>query len=250
MRFKGKTVVITGGGSGFGRGIAERFAAEGASIIVADIAEKAAEATAQTLRERGADARFIRCDVSKDRDVADLATTATKFFRHIDIYVNNAGIAHRLEPMTDVPEAEFDRVFSVNVKSIFLSARHFVPCFQADKGGCFINVGSVVAARPRPGTTWYAASKAAVIAASRAMALELANRRIRVNVVNPVAGDTGFLNAHGEDSPDLRARLVSSIPLGRLAQPHDIANAVTFLASDEASLITGASLDVDGGRSI
>lgn len=250
MRLKDKVAIVTGAGSGFGRGIAQRFAQEGARLVVADIDEAGGEATVQALRESGAKARFVRCDVTRDADFAALAATAKKEFGGVDICVNNAGIAHRIQPIAELPEADFDRVFAVNVKSLFLSVRHLVPLFEAAGSGCFVNIGSVSGTRPRPGSVWYAASKAAAILASRGMAVELADRRIRVNVINPVAGDTPFLNAHGQDSPELRAKFVSTIPLGRLAQPLDIANAAVFLASDEASLVTGACLDVDGGRSV
>lgn len=250
MALTGKVAVVTGAAGGFGRGIAERFAAEGAKVVLADINAALGEATAAAINERGGDARFARCDVTKDGDMAALAAAAEQAFGRLDIWVNNAGVSHPIEDLAAVAEAEFDRVLAINVKSVYLSARHAAPVFRRQASGCFVNIASVSALRPRPGITWYAASKAAVITATRGMAIELAPQKIRVNAINPVAGDTPFLGAHGQDSPELRERFVSTIPLGRLAQPADIASAALFLASDEASLITGAILDVDGGRGI
>lgn len=250
MRFKDKVVIITGAGSGFGRGIAERFASEGATAVVADVAEVNGRTVADGIVAAGRRAFFVRCDVTRSDEVAALVSTALERCGRLDVYVNNAGVSHRFQGMAEVPEDEFDRVMAVNVKSLYLSAKHASPHFVAQRAGCFVNIGSISAKRPRPGIAWYVASKAAAVAASAAMAIELAPHGVRVNAVNPVAGDTPFLSAHGQDSAELRERFVASIPLGRLAVPADIAAAVLFLASDDASLITGACLDVDGGRGI
>lgn len=250
MQFKDRVVIITGAASGFGRGIAERFAAEGAAVVLADVATDNGKATAQAIEAEGGRSLFVRCDVRRADDVSALVSTAVERFGRLDVYVNNAGVSHRFEPMGEVPEEEFDRVFAINVKSLYLSSKFATPQFIKQRSGCFVNIGSISAKRPRPGIAWYVASKAAVVAASQTMALELAPHGIRVNVVNPVAGDTPFLTAHGQDTPELRQKFISSIPLGRLAVPADIANAVLFLASDESSLITGACLDVDGGRGL
>ena len=250
MKFKNKVVVVTGAGSGFGRGIAECFAAEGANVVVADVNAEGGRQTAEALEAKGVKAMFVACDVTRSADMKGLVNAVLERLGRLDVFVNNAGVSHRIESMSAVSEDEFDRVMDINVKSLYLSAKYVAPYFISQGGGCFVNIGSVSANRPRPGIAWYAASKAAAIVASRSMALELAPHGIRVNVINPVAGDTPFLGAHGQDSPDLREKFVASIPLGRLAVPADIGHAAVFLASEEASLITGASLDVDGGRSI
>jgi len=248
MRLSGKIAIVTGAASGFGRGIAARYVAEGARVVVNDIDRAAGEAAAAALGEQ---ARFCPADVSKDADVARLVAFAVEAFGGLDIVVNNAGTTHRNQPMLDVTEAEFDRIYAVNVKSLFLSARHAVPYFRARCGGVFITIASTAGVRPRPGLTWYNGSKGAAIVTSRSMAAELARDNIRVNVINPVAGETGMLaDFMGEDTPQKRAQFIATIPLGRLSQPSDIATAAVFLASDEAAFITGACLEVDGGRCI
>jgi 3-oxoacyl-[acyl-carrier protein] reductase len=248
MRLAGKIAIVTGAASGFGRGIATRFVAEGARVIVNDIDGAAGAAVAAEL---GENARFCPADVSKDADVARLVAFAIETFGGLDIVVNNAGTTHRNQPMLDVSEAEFDRIYAVNVKSLFLSARHAVPHFRARGGGVFVTIASTAGVRPRPGLTWYNGSKGAAIVTSRSMAAELARDKIRVNVINPVAGETAMLaDFMGEDTPQKRAQFIASIPLGRLSQPSDIATAAVFLASDEAAFITGACLEVDGGRCI
>ena len=172
-------------------------------------------------------------------------------FGRLDIVVNNAGISHRNQPLLNVTEEEFDRVFQVNVKSLFLTARHAVPVFRKQGGGCFINIASTAGVRPRPGLVWYNGSKGAVITITKAMAVELAPDKIRVNCLNPVAGETPLLATFmGEDTPERRAQFKAVIPLGRFSQPRDIANAALFLASDEADFITGVGLEVDGGRCV
>ena len=187
-----------------------------------------------------------------DRDVATIAERTVSAFGPAAILVNNAGITHKNRPLLEVDEATFDRVFAVNVKSIYLTAKHFIPGMRARGGGVIVNTASTAGVRPRPGLTWYNASKGAVIALTKSMAVELAPDRIRVNAVNPVMGETGMLLdlLPGEDSAAIRQRMIATIPLGRFSQPRDIANAVTFLASDESDLITGACLEVDGGRCI
>lgn len=251
MRLQNKIALVTGGGSGFGEGIAQRFAAEGARVLVNDLKPEAAERVAEAIRAQGGQAAAAGGDVSKDADVAALLDAARRHFGGLDICVNNAGTSHRNQSLLTVSEEEFDRVFAVNVKSIYLSAKHFVPHFRSVGGGVFINVASTAGVRPRPGLVWYNSTKGAVIVASKAMAVELAPDRIRVNVINPVAGDTPLLGMFmGEDTPEMRAKFISTIPLGRLSQPRDIANAALYLASDEADFITGACLEVDGGRCV
>jgi 3-oxoacyl-[acyl-carrier protein] reductase len=250
-RLEGKTAIVTGGGSGFGRGIAERFAGEGARVIVADIHEANGRGVADALVAAGARARFCRCDVSKDADVAALVAFTLDAFGDLDVVVNNAGTTHRNQPLLDVGEAEFDRIYAVNVKSLYLSAKHAVPHFRKKRNGVFITIASTAGVRPRPGLTWYNGSKGAAIVTSRSMAAELAKDNIRVNVINPVAGETVMLaDFMGEDTPQRRAQFIATIPLGRLSQPSDIATAAVFFASDEAAFITGACLEVDGGRCV
>lgn len=251
MRLKGKTAVVTGAGSGFGEGIAKRFAQEGCRVIVNDLRADGGERVTKEINTGGGTARFIQADVSKNADWEKLVKGAVDAFGALDIVINNAGTTHRNQPLLNVTEAEFDRVFAVNVKSIYLSARHVVPVFRSRGGGVFVTIASTAGVRPRPGLVWYNSSKGAAIVASRAMAVELAPERIRVNVVNPVAGDTPLLAEFmGADTPELRAKFVSSIPLGRLSKPLDVANACLYLASDEAEFITGACLEVDGGRCV
>ncbi|HSK40886.1 MAG TPA: SDR family oxidoreductase [Arenibaculum sp.] len=248
MRLKDKVAIVTGAGSGFGEGIARRFAAEGANVVIADIDEQAGRRVAGDI---GRSARFIRTDVSRDADVAAMADAAEDAFGGIDILINNAGFTHRNGPMLDVPEDVFDRVYAVNVKSIYLGARHAVPRMRRRGGGVILHVASTAGVRPRPGLTWYNGSKGAAIVLTKSMAVELAPERIRVVAINPVAGETGMLHLFmGEDTPERRRQFLSTVPLGRFSQPADIANAALFLCSDEAEFLTGVCLEVDGGRCI
>lgn len=249
MRLKDRIAIVTGGAQGFGRGIVERFIEEGARVMIADLNVEAAQALAGRL---GPAARAIACDVSLDADWVRLVAETLGAFGRLDIVVNNAGTSHRNRPMLEVDEAEFDRIYAVNVKSIYLSARHCVPVFRRQgAGGVFVQIASTAGVRPRPGLTWYNGTKGAVIVTSRSMAVELASEKIRVNCINPVAGETPLLATFmGEDTPERRAQFVASIPLGRLSTPRDVANAALFLASDESVFITGACLEVDGGRCV
>ena len=249
MRLEGKIAIVTGAGSGFGEGIARRFAGEGASVVVNDVAVANGERVARAIVAAGGAAQFCAGDVSKDADVAQLVAFALAAFGGLDIVVNNAGTTHRNQPMLDVSEDEFDRIYRVNVKSLFLTAKHAVPHFRRQKHGVFITIASTAGVRPRPGLTWYNGSKGAAITTSRSMAAELAPDNIRVNVINPVAGETAMLaDFMGQDTAAMRAKFVASIPIGRLSLPSDIATAALFFASDEAAFITGACLEVDGGR--
>jgi len=251
MRLKDKVAIVTGGGSGFGEGIARRFAAEGAKVVVADIDDAKGERVAEAIAAAGGAADYVHADVSRSKEVAAMVARARSRFAGVDIIVNNAGMPQRNGPMLGVDEATFDRIFAVNVKSIYLAALHGVPAFEARGGGVFINTASTAGLRPRPGLVWYNGSKGAVIALTKAMAIELAPKRIRVNCLCPVAGDTPMLGDFmGGDTQENRARFVASIPLGRLSTPADIANAALYLASDEAEFITGVALEVDGGRCI
>ena len=251
MRLQNKVAIVTGAGSGFGEGIAKRFAAEGAKVVVTDVNLGGATRVAAEITDRGDLAQVCIGDVAKDADVAALVRFAEETYGRLDIVVNNAGISHRNQPLLDVSEQEFDRIFQVNVKSLFLAARHAVPVFRKQGSGCFVNIASTAGVRPRPGLVWYNGSKGAVITISKAMAVELAPNKIRVNCINPVAGETPLLATFmGEDTPARRAQFIASIPLGRFSQPRDIANAALFLASDDADFITGVCLEVDGGRCV
>jgi 3-oxoacyl-[acyl-carrier protein] reductase len=251
MRLANKIAIVTGAGSGFGEGIAKRFAQEGARIVVNDLDAASAERVAREIVAAGGGALACAGDVASDRDVAALVRFTLDRFGDLDIVVNNAGTTHRNQPMLDVTEEEFERIYRVNVKSLFLTARHAVPHFRAKRNGVFITIASTAGVRPRPGLTWYNGSKGAAIVTSRSMAAELAPDNIRVNVINPVAGETGMLaDFMGRDTPEMRARFIATIPLGRLSQPTDIATAAVFFASDEAAFITGACLEVDGGRCV
>jgi 3-oxoacyl-[acyl-carrier protein] reductase len=245
MRLQGKTAIVTGAGSGFGAGIARRFAAEGAAVIAADINAAAGERIA---KEVGG--RFIQADVTKAEDWAKLVRAAAD---KLDIIVNNAGWTHRNKPYLEVTEAEFDRVYAVNVKSIYLSAIHAVPLFRKRGGGCFVNIASTAGIRPRPGLTVYNSSKGAVITMSKSMAGEFGKDRIRVNCVNPVFSPETALSADfagGTVSEEAKSRFLATIPLGRFSTPLDVANACLYLASDEASLISGVCIEVDGARCV
>lgn len=245
MRLAGKTAIVTGGGSGFGAGIARKFAAEGAHVFVVDVNGDAAGIIAE---EVGGTA--VTCDVSNAASVMALADTVLSA-GPLDILVNNAGVTHLPSAMEDVNEDDFDRVYKVNMKSVFLLARAFVPHFKQRKAGAILNVASTAGVSPRPRLSWYNASKGWMITATKTMAVELAPAGIRVNAINPVAGDTPLLQSFmGEDTPEIRTKFLSTIPLGRFSTPEDMGNAACFLCSDEASMITGVAMEVDGGRCI
>ncbi len=251
MRLKDKVAVVTGGGSGFGEGMARRFAAEGAKIVINDLNETAGRRVADAIARQGGRATFVRADVAKAAELKSLVQASLAEYGRIDILVNNAGYTHRNQPMLNVTEDVFDRVFAVNVKAIYLAALEVVPLMKKQGGGAILNTASTAGLRPRPGLTWYNASKGAVITLTKSMAVELAPDRIRVNCLCPVAGETGMLaDFMGGDTPENRARFQASVPLGRLSAPEDIANAALYLVSDEANFITGVALEVDGGRCI
>lgn len=242
MKLKNKTAIVTGAGSGFGTGIARAFVAEGAKVLVADIDGDAANAVA---RDLGALPWVV--DVSDNTSVRRMAGKMPE----PDIIVNNAGVTHLPQPMEEVSDEDFDRVFRVNMRSVFLMARHFVPKMKARGSGAILNIASTAGVSPRPNLNWYNASKGWMITATKTMAVELAPHGIRVNALNPVAGETPLLKSFmGEDTPEVRAKFLSTIPLGRFSTPEDMGNAACFLCSDEASMITGVAMEVDGGRCI
>ena len=248
-QLQGKVAIVTGAAGGFGEGIAKRFVAEGAKVLIVDLDLAKAQAVASAL---GANAKAQKCDVSKGTEVQAAVKACVDAFGPPDIVVNNAGTTHRNQWMLDVDEATFDRVFNVNVKSIFHMAHAVVPMMRERKGGSIINVGSTAGIRPRPGLTWYNASKGAVNLMSKSMAAELGPFNIRVNAICPVMGATGMIELFlgAPDTPENRAKIIAGIPLGRMSTPEDVAEAALYLASDASRFITGIELPVDGGRTI
>ncbi|MBL8341152.1 MAG: glucose 1-dehydrogenase [Rubrivivax sp.] len=254
MRLKGKVAVVTGGGSGFGAGIVRKFVAEGAQVVVADLNLEAATAVAAAA---GPAAHAVRANVAEAGDVRSMLDAAQQRFGRLDIVVNNAGVTHLPAPLESVSEADFDRIVAVNMKAIYYAMREAVPRMKANAPGAggirgvVLNVASTAGVSPRPRLGWYNASKGWVITATRANAVELAPFGIRVVALNPVAGETPLLKSFmGEDTPEMRAKFLSTIPIGRFSQPEDLGNAACFLCSDEASMITGVCMEVDGGRCI
>ena len=248
MRLQGKVSIITGAGSGFGAGIAKRFAEEGARVVVADIDEKNG---ARVAGELGA--TFLRADVASGADWAKLVAGTTAKHGRLDIVVNNAGWTHRRKPYVEVSEAEFDKVYAINVKSIYLSAIHALPAFRRQGGGCFVNIASTAGLRPRPGLTVYNSSKGAVILMSKSMAAEFGPDKVRVNCVNPVFSPDTALSADfagGAVTDEARKAFLATIPLGRFSTPLDVANACLYLASDEAAMVSGSCIEVDGARCV
>jgi 3-oxoacyl-[acyl-carrier protein] reductase len=247
-RLDGKHAVVTGGASGFGEGIVRRFVAEGARVAIIDLQLRKAEALAQEL---GAGALALQADVSAEDSVRAMAAAVLAQYGRVDIVVNNAGIGQKPAPLDEQDPAQFDALFATNARSVYLTTRAFVPLMKRVRSGVILNVASTGGVRPRPNLTWYNASKGWMIAATRAMAIELAAFGIRVNAINPVAGDTPMLATFmGEDTPQARQRMIASIPLGRLSTPGDMGAAAAFLCSDDASMVTGVALEVDGGRCI
>jgi 3-oxoacyl-[acyl-carrier protein] reductase len=249
MRLSGKTAIVTGGASGFGEGIAEVFCEQGANVVIADLNEEGAKSVASRFGEK---ALGIKCDVTNLSDLQQMMAQSISEFGKVDIIVNNAGWTHKNQPMLEVSEDEFDRVFEINVKSIYQMSKASIPHLRENGGGVIINIGSTAGKRPRPGLSWYNATKGAVNLLSKSMAVELAPDNIRVNCIAPVIGATALLESFmGEkDTPEARAKFVGGIPLGRFSTPRDIANAALYFASDEASFITGVVMEVDGGRCI
>ncbi|MEK1852654.1 MAG: SDR family oxidoreductase [Phyllobacterium sp.] len=247
-RLAGKTAIITGAASGFGEGMAKRFAEEGAKIVVADLNLKGAQKVANNV---GKAAIAVHADVSRKEEVDAMVKAAMDEFGRIDIMVNNAGFTHRNGSMLEVDESTFDLIGAVNMKAIYYSALAVVPIMEMQGGGSIITTASTAGLRPRPGLTWYNASKGWAISATKSMAIELAPKNIRVNCLCPVAGETPMLGLFmGEDTPEKRAQFKATVPLGRLSTPMDVANAALWLASSEADFITGVALEVDGGRCI
>lgn len=248
-RLEGKIAVVTGAGGGFGEGIAKLFAAEGAKVGVLDLRADAAERVAA---EIGTDAVALAADVTSREQMEAAVAKIVDTVGVPDVWINNAGWTHRNKPMLEVTEEEFDRVYAINVKSIYHITNIIVPMMRKKGGGSIVNIGSVAGVRPRPGLTWYNSTKGAVNILSKSMAVELAPDNIRVNAICPVMGETGLLEAFmGQpDTPENRAKFVATIPMGRMSRPEDIARATLYLASDDANFITGVLLPVDGGRTV
>jgi len=253
MRVKGKSIIVTGAGGGIGEGIAKRLAQEGAHVVVNDINREAGGRVVAQIEVAGGEATFVAGDVTKSAEVKALVDAAVKQYGKLDVMVNNAGWTHRNRPALEVGEDEFDKVYAVNVKSIYLATIHAVPAFRANKGGSFINIASTAGVRPRPGLTWYNGSKGAVITTSKSLAAEFGPDNIRVNCINPVFNpDTGLSAefAGGLVDDARRAKFLSTIPLGRFSTALDVANAALYLASDEAAFISGVCIEVDGARCV
>ena len=246
MRLKNKIAIVTGGGSGFGAGIVKKFIQEGAKVVVADINLENAE---KVVMASGGLA--VEVDVSNSLSFKNMVDKTLEKFGKIEIMVNNAGITHLPNSMEDISESEFDKIFAVNSKSVFFSAKYLVPKMTSIGGGNILNVASTAGISPRPNLSWYNATKGWMISATKAMAIELASKRIRVNALAPVAGETPLLKSFmGGDTPEKREKFMSTIPIGRFSTPEDMGNAACFLCSEEASMITGVVLQVDGGRCI
>lgn len=248
MRLEGRTAIVTGGGSGFGEGIVRKFVAEGAQVVLVDRDGDGARRVAAAAPDMIAP---LVADVSRAEGFASARDIALSRFGRLDILVNNAGVGHTPKPLDELDEADFDRIANVNMRSIYHGARMIVPHFKERSYGAILNVASTGGVSPRPNLTWYNASKGWVITATRAMAVELAPFGIRVNAINPVAGDTPLLKTFmGADTPDVREKFLATIPIGRFSTPEDMGNAACFLCSDEASMVTGIAMEVDGGRCI
>ena len=246
MRLQDKVAVVTGGASGFGAGIVRKFAEEGARVVVADLNVNGAHEIAAEVKGLG-----IHVDVADGASVAAMVDVTLGAYGRLDILVNNAGITHYPALLEEVTEQDFDKVFAVNCKSVFLTAQNIVPVMKKQGQGAILNVASTAGVSPRPRLNWYNASKGWMNTATKAMAVELAPRGIRVNAINPVAGETPLLKVFmGEDTPEIRAKFLSTIPIGRFSTPSDMGNAACFLCSDEASMVTGVCMEVDGGRCI
>ena len=246
MRLQDKVAVVTGGASGFGAGIVRKFAEEGARVVVADLNVNGAHEIAAEVKGLG-----IQVDVADGASVAAMVDATLGAYGRLDILVNNAGITHYPALLEEVTEQDFDKVFAVNCKSVFLTAQSIVPVMKKQGQGAILNVASTAGVSPRPRLNWYNASKGWMNTATKAMAVELAPQGIRVNAINPVAGETPLLKVFmGEDTPEIRAKFLSTIPIGRFSEPSDMGNAACFLCSDEASMVTGVCMEVDGGRCI
>ncbi len=252
MRLKDKVAVVTGAASGFGAGTAELFAAQGAGVVVADISDEAGEAVVESINTSGGRAVYVHADVTSRGDAKMMIQSAKDLGGGLDILVNNAGYSHRNKQFSDVTDEEFDKVYDVNVKAVFIAIQEALPVLRERGGGCIINTSSTAALRPRPGLAVYCSSKGALSNLTKALAVELAPDKVRVNAICPVIGETGMLETFMgvPDTPENRKKFEATIPLGRFSTPNDIAQTMLFLASDDAAFLTGVALEVDGGRCV
>ena len=252
MRLENKTAIVTGGASGFGAGIARRFAHEGASVVVADINDTEGESIANEIRNSGGDAVYVHADVTSRPDTKQMISAAVEHSGQLDILVNNAGFSHSNKLFTEVSDEEFDRVYNVNVKAVYIAIQEAIPVFKRQGHGCIINTSSTAALRPRPGLAVYCSSKGAVSNLTKALAVEYAGDQIRINALCPVIGETGMLETFMgvPDTVENRKKFEATIPMGRFSTPSDVAAAALFFASDDASFITGVTMEVDGGRCV
>ncbi|HEY8476114.1 MAG TPA: glucose 1-dehydrogenase [Chloroflexota bacterium] len=253
MRLANRVAVITGAASGFGKASAEVFAREGARVVAVDLNESAGQAAVEAIRAAGGEAVFVRADVSVPADAEAMVRAALERYGRLDVLFNNAGIPMSPTPTEDVSDDLWERLFAVNVRGVWLGCRYAIPVMKAQGGGVIVNTASTAGVRPRPGLVAYAATKGAVITFTRALALELAPHKIRVCAISPVAADTPMLTGFmkpGTDPEEGRKAFLATIPLGRLTKPEDVAYAALYLASDEASHVTGVNLEVDGGRDL
>jgi len=252
MRLENKTAIVTGGASGFGAGIAQRFAHEGASVVVADINDTEGESIANEIRDSGGDAVYVHADVTSRPDTKGMISAAVEHSGQLDILINNAGFSHSNKLFTEVTDEEFDRVYNVNVKAVYIAIQEAIPVFKRQGHGCIINTSSTAALRPRPGLAVYCSSKGAVSNLTKALAVEFAGDQIRINALCPVIGETGMLETFMgvPDTVENRKKFEATIPMGRFSTPSDIAAAALFFASDDASFITGVTMEVDGGRCV
>ncbi|KAL2356170.1 oxidoreductase [Cryomyces antarcticus] len=250
-RLQGKVAIVTGGGAGFGAGIVKKFTMEGAHVLIVDVNKDNAESIASSCPKGSAVA--FQGDVTSEKDWRSALETTVKKFGKLDVVVNNAGVVHRARASHEVPEEDFDRMFAIHVKPLYLSTKVIIPHWKEQgKGGLVINVSSISEPRPRPNLVWYDASKGAVSVATRGLSVEYAKDNIRYNAIRPSAGETGMVPnvLGGSDTPEGRERILATVPLGRLSTPEDVGNVACFLASDEASYMTGACVDIDGGRGV
>ncbi len=252
MRLESKTAIVTGGASGFGAGIARRFAREGASVVVADINDTEGKSIANEIRNSGGDAVYVHADVTSRSDTKQMISAAVEHSGQLDILINNAGFSHSNKLFTDVTDDDFDRVYNVNVKAVYIAIQEAIPVFKQQGHGCIINTSSTSALRPRPGLAVYCSSKGAVSNLTKALAVEYAGDQIRINALCPVIGETGMLETcmGVPDTVENRKKFEATIPMGRFSTPSDVAAAALFLASDDASFITGVTMEVDGGRCV